>query len=97
MSILDWIIIPIPTLIVVWALLAGGIRQMTGRFENKNLVIGIFGAVLCLSSATAYSTLLSPPAEQMVGGQIPLLWSIGFGNLVFAIWSWLKPSNKSES
>lgn len=96
MTILDWVIIPIPAIVVAWALLAGGIKLLTGRFENENLAIGIFGAVLCLSSAAAYSTLLSSSAEQMMSGQVPLLWLIGAGNLVFAIWSWLKPSNKSD-
>lgn len=97
MTVLDWVIIFVPALIVAGASLFGGIKFLIRRIGNANLAIGIFGVVSCWTTVAAYTSLLSEPARLMFSGQIKMLAVIGAGNLLLAIWSYFWSKRNSAN
>ncbi|MEL6857925.1 MAG: hypothetical protein AAFO74_06035 [Pseudomonadota bacterium] len=92
MSAIDWVIILLPAVLAAWALLFGGIKIFIKRIGNTDMAIGLFGVVLCWAAAASYAFFLTEPAKQMMSDQTALLVLIGAGNLLLAIWSYLRPN-----
>jgi hypothetical protein len=86
MTVLDILITMFPTLFAVPFFFFGGLKRLIVQLGNPDMAIGLFGAIICLSSVLVFAVALSPSAKVMFENYSMFLGIVGIGNLLLFLW-----------